>query len=203
MYTIINKYTGQEKRTHEMFRCSNIFPDLVLEENERVVFVPNELIEQLNDAYECIIAVDEEGTATEVTITKTIEQWRQENLTLSDAQAAKISEIAAAYQAELTAGFSSLATGAPQQFAYAQKDQDKFLKLALMVAKNKIPFPYPIPNKDGLPVPHTAVQYEELETDIMNFEQALQTKLVLLTAPAPVGSIMNAETVKDVQAIVW
>jgi len=79
MYTVINSITSQEIRLHNMFRCSSIFPDLELGENEQVAFIPNTLIEIINSAYECIITVDSSCTATAITITKTIEQWRQEN----------------------------------------------------------------------------------------------------------------------------
>lgn len=122
---------------------------------------------------------------------------------LNDLKEIKVAEMQDLYNQSLTAGFTSNATGEPHQFAYEQKDQDKFLKLALMVAKGKIAFPYPVPDKNGMPVYHTAEQYELLEDDIQNHEQTLQTKLVMLTAPAPIGAVMNATTVEEVNAIVW
>lgn len=78
MYTIINKTTGQEIRTHDMFRCSAVFPNLELAENEQVAYIPEELIETINSAYECTITADEEGTATAITITKTLAEWQAE-----------------------------------------------------------------------------------------------------------------------------
>jgi len=79
MYTIIEKNTGQEIRSHNMFRVSAPFPGVELGENERVAFIPSELIEQLNNAYECNITVDQEGVATNITIEKTMEQYWQDN----------------------------------------------------------------------------------------------------------------------------
>lgn len=123
------------------------------------------------------------------------------DLQLAEAKATKTAQIQQAYQGALTAGFTSSATGSPVQFAYAQKDQDKFLRLSLMVSKGKITFPYSIPNKDGLPIPFTEAQYEQLETDILAFEQGLETRLVELTAPVPIGAIANATSIEAVNAI--
>jgi len=79
MYTIINSATGEEIHYHNMFRNPDIFPNLELGENEKVAYIPDELVSTLQSSQECIIAVDEEGTATSITVTKTMEQWRQEN----------------------------------------------------------------------------------------------------------------------------
>jgi len=78
MYTIINITTGKEIRTHNMFRVSEPFPGVELEESERLVYIPEVLLPLLNFAYECIIAVDEDGIAVAITITKTMEQYWQE-----------------------------------------------------------------------------------------------------------------------------
>lgn len=79
MYTVINSISGEEIRSHYMFRCSNIFPNLILANDEQVIFIPDLLVEEINSAYECSITVDEEGVATVITVTKTMEQWKQEN----------------------------------------------------------------------------------------------------------------------------
>ncbi|MEG6521152.1 hypothetical protein [Desulfotomaculum sp. 1211_IL3151] len=81
MYTIIDKNTGQEITMHDMFRVSEPFPGLKLADNEIVVFIPDDspLFTEIQTAYECIITVDKTGTATAVTVTKTFEQYWQEN----------------------------------------------------------------------------------------------------------------------------
>ncbi|NLE06855.1 MAG: hypothetical protein GX638_18915 [Crenarchaeota archaeon] len=78
MYTVIDS-VGKEIRTHNMFRVSEPFPGVELAEGEQLVEVPDTLLSQINSAYECIITVDAEGTATGITVTKTMEQYRQEN----------------------------------------------------------------------------------------------------------------------------
>jgi len=78
MYTIINKSTGYEIRTHDMFRCSNIFPNLELGENEQIVLIPVLLIGLINNAYECSISVGQEGIVTAINVTKTMAEWQAE-----------------------------------------------------------------------------------------------------------------------------
>lgn len=79
MYTVINKTTGVEIITHDMFRISAPFPGIKLNEDEQLVFIPDTLLSQITDAYECIIDVDVDGVATGITVIKTMEQYRQEN----------------------------------------------------------------------------------------------------------------------------
>jgi len=79
MHTVINSNTGQEIMGHNLFRVSGIYPNDVVGENEQIVFVPETLGQQLKAAYECTISADGEGVATGIVVTKTIEQWRQEN----------------------------------------------------------------------------------------------------------------------------
>ena len=78
MFTVIDKLTGNEIRTHSMFRVGSLL-GVQLAENEQLAYIPNDLIEQLESAFECSITVDENGMATAITVTKTLEQWRQEN----------------------------------------------------------------------------------------------------------------------------
>lgn len=79
MYTIINSNTGQEIRTHDMFRVSKPFPEIELGANEQVAYIPDALLPQIAEACECTITVDGEGVATAIAITKTMEQYWQEN----------------------------------------------------------------------------------------------------------------------------
>ena len=81
MYTIIDKNSGQEIRTHDMFRVSSPFPDIELGENEQMIYIPDNstLFNQLQSAYECTLTVDQEGIGMGIAVTKTMEQYWQEN----------------------------------------------------------------------------------------------------------------------------
>lgn len=80
MYTVTD-LVGKEIRTHDMFRVSSPFPGLELGENEQVVYIPDDspLLNLLQSAYECTLAINQEGTAIDITVTKTMEQYWQEN----------------------------------------------------------------------------------------------------------------------------
>lgn len=78
MYTVINKTTGEEIKLHNMYRIPSPFPGIEPAENEQMVRIPDELIATLQSADECTITVDEEGTATAITVTKTMVEWQAE-----------------------------------------------------------------------------------------------------------------------------
>ena len=100
---------------------------------------------------------------------------------LKHAQAIRIAQLGDTYNEKLTEGFNSSATGIQYHFGYNEFDQKKFIKVSLMTTKNKISFPVVIPDINGVPVLHTAEQYDALENDISIFEWVLQNKLEVLT----------------------
>jgi len=81
MFTLINKTTGREIRSHNMFRVSSPFSDVELGENEQLAYIPDDspFLDELQGTYDCTLVVDREGTITGLTIIKTLEQYQLEN----------------------------------------------------------------------------------------------------------------------------
>ena len=99
---------------------------------------------------------------------------------LKYAQAIRMAQLGDTYNEKLTEGFNSSATGIQYHFGYNEFDQKKFIKTSLMTVKNKISFPVAILDTNGVPVLHTAEQYDTLENDISMFERVSQNKLEAL-----------------------
>jgi len=102
LYTVINKNTGQEIRSHNAFRIGSLNPNIIIGENEKVVLVPNTLIAQLKTAYECTITANTQGTATAITVTKTMEEWEAEQPPSSEPTAVTSSTIEIMRKTEAT-----------------------------------------------------------------------------------------------------
>lgn len=97
---------------------------------------------------------------------------------LADIQAQQTALLQTAYQAALTAGFDSSATGTKYHYNYGELDQMKFVKLTILFLSGKCPNPYPVPSDTGLLVSHDATQLAQLlEVDLNTFETNLQVKL--------------------------
>lgn len=120
---------------------------------------------------------------------------------LNNVKQFKISQMKDIYNQKLTSSFSSLATGTVHEFAYDDKSQKKFMKLAIDISDGITIFPVPIPDKDGNVVMHDQIQYQQLRKDISAFEWDLESRLVELVNP--IGLIMNCKTIYDINNINW
>lgn len=117
---------------------------------------------------------------------------------LGGAQVAKIAEVNNAYQAALSAGFTSSATGTPLEYDYRPDDRADFQKFTIIVSLGVATFPAPIGLKNNTVVMHTQEQFFKLLEDIQVFEWGLKER-----KRSRVAEILAATTIEQVNAVRW
>lgn len=126
------------------------------------------------------------------------------DLQLADAKQAKIAEVTQAYQTELSGTFTSSATGSALVYDFSLSSQQLWKELMEAINANYIPdtvFPMNITLADGIIVPHTKLQLQQIFGEITARKLQIYGKLQSMVTAN--GTIMSATTIDAVNAIKW
>ena len=117
---------------------------------------------------------------------------------LANAIRFQIGTVTASFNQALGDGFTSSANGTATTYAYASKDQTKWMKLFISMNSNIVTYPVTVFTASGTTVQLTQAQLQQLIKDIYAWEWGLENKLHSL-----ITQIQAAATVSAVQAITW
>lgn len=201
MYTVIDKLTGNEIRTHNMFRVGAPFPSVELGENEQLAYIPEILLTQLEVAYECVITIDAEGVATTISVTKSIEQWRQENqpiLTLPEVQQQKILELNTSCNQTILGGFPSSCSGVEHQYKFDMEYQGNITQQGVMLTLDPTITVVMWPTSDTGVLPHTREQFIQLCKEAQDWKGTNIYRYFGLKA-----QVEACTEIEEVEALVW